>query len=135
MSLVITLRDLTVARHVDVEPREVASAHHPNHYCGPRLLQSTYGPDGFNAVAFRLTGRNLWWVFQPTEEAMRNGGWQPTSDELRITRARAVDLQAALRGAATTEEPLDGHLATADVVVEFVDTALTMQVPDIDWSY
>lgn len=135
MSLVITLRDLTVARHADVDPATVASGVHPGHYCGPRLVQSTYGPDGFNAVAFRLTGRNLWWIFQPTEEAMRNGGWQPTPDELRITRERAVDLQAELRRAAAPEEPLDGHLATADVVVEFIDTALAMQVPDIDWNY
>lgn len=69
---------------------------YPDHFFKKTYLRSSYNDGGFNCVAERLIGQDLYDVFQPPDKQYE---WVPTREELGAARERALNLLENLKQA------------------------------------
>lgn len=79
----------------DAIDKSFASKLHPKHGSNRRYLRSSYNSGGFNHVVQNLTGKDLYYIFQPPESYE----WEPTAEELHLARKRAEEVRDELANA------------------------------------
>jgi len=87
--------DVYLLKEIDngdtVRMKDEPSENYPEHLCNKRYLRSSYNEAGFNFVARRLVGKDMYYIFQPgnTDD---DGRIKYTHNELRIARQRAIEV-------------------------------------------
>lgn len=81
------------------ETQNAKSTKYPDHLCGTRYLRSSYNSGGFNSRVRDLLGEDLYTVFEVGDRYE----WEPTQDELKAARERAVKLVDRIKA---VERPL-----------------------------
>lgn len=75
---------------------EKPSEKYPEHHCNRAYLRSSYNSAGFNTVVRRLTGKDLYWVFNPRN--VNEEGYIIFSErELKEAKKRALSLVKELK--------------------------------------
>ena len=112
------------------QPDAPKSARHPGHVCTPTYLRSSNNELGFDYVVRPILGTGWGDVFW--DDTIRPEDGRITKQQLRGALDRAAALLADVR---ELEGPdMARHVQAAEITVEFIELALTLEDPRILWA-